>query len=53
MKRGSSTFTGPPGICAIACSMIRSDCRISSIRTMYRSQTSPCSPMGMSKSNRS
>src|SRR5215469_7454242 len=34
---GTFAMIGPSGIAPIACSMIRSDCRISAMRTMYRS----------------
>src|SRR4030067_290555 len=53
LNRGSSTLTGPPGSWSRACKMMRTDWRISSIRTMYRSQVSPSSPTGTSKSKRS
>src|SRR4030065_281349 len=53
LTRGSSTLTAPPGSWSRACKMMRTDWRISSIRTMYRSQVSPSSPTGTSKSKRS
>ena len=43
-------MVGPAGSFSTACRKIRTDCRISWIRTMYRSKVSPFSPVGTSKS---